>query len=91
MQELKVKDYEVIEILIGKKLVGVKYDYPFLDTVPKQQELDKEPLVHTVIEEDFVDVSTATGVVHLSPGNGEDDFYYWSIYEFEAIRENPKI
>jgi len=31
-------------------------------------------LVHTVVLEDFVDVSTATGVVHLSPGNGEDDF-----------------
>jgi isoleucyl-tRNA synthetase len=74
MQELKVKEYQVTETIIGKKLVGVKYDYPFLDTVPKQRELDKEPLVHTVIGEDFVDVSTATGVVHLSPGNGEDDF-----------------
>jgi len=74
MQELKVKEYQVTETIIGKKLVGVKYDYPFLDTVPKQQELDKQPLVHTVIGEDFVDVSTATGVVHLSPGNGEDDF-----------------
>jgi len=74
MQELKVKEYQVTETIIGKKLVGVKYYYPFLDTIPKQQELDKEPLVHTVIGEDFVDVSTATGVVHLSPGNGEDDF-----------------
>jgi isoleucyl-tRNA synthetase len=74
MQELKIEDYQIVETITGKKLVGVKYDYPFLDTVPKQQELDKEPLVHTVIGEDFVDVSTATGVVHLSPGNGEDDF-----------------
>jgi isoleucyl-tRNA synthetase len=31
--------------------------------------------VHTVIGEDFVDVNTATGVVHLSPGNGEEDFW----------------
>jgi isoleucyl-tRNA synthetase len=74
MQELKVKEYQVTETMAGEKLIGVKYDYPFLDTVPKQQELDKEPLVHTVIGEDFVDVSAATGVVHLSPGNGEDDF-----------------
>ena len=74
MQELKVKDYEVQERLLGKELEGVKYEYPLLDAVPRQKELDRLPNVHTVICEDFVDVSTATGVVHLSPGNGEDDF-----------------
>ena len=74
MQELKVEKYEVLETLLGKKLEGVKYAYPFLDMMPKQKELDKLPNVHTVVCEDFVDVSTATGVVHLSPGNGEDDF-----------------
>jgi isoleucyl-tRNA synthetase len=74
MQELKVENYEVLERLLGKQLEGVKYEYPFLDTVPKQKELDKLPNVHVVVCEDFVDVSTATGVVHLSPGNGEDDF-----------------
>jgi isoleucyl-tRNA synthetase len=75
MQELKIENYQVAETVMGNKLEGVKYDYPFLEMVPKQQELDKAPLVHTVINEDFVDVSTATGVVHLSPGNGEDDFH----------------
>jgi len=75
MQELKVEGYQIVETVMGKELEGVKYEYPFLDMVPKQQELDKEPLVHTVLNEDFVDVSTATGVVHLSPGNGEDDFH----------------
>ncbi|MEM2102775.1 MAG: class I tRNA ligase family protein, partial [Candidatus Bathyarchaeia archaeon] len=52
----------------------VKYTYPLMDLVPKQKELDKRPHVHTVVCEDFVDVLTATGVVHLAPGNGEDDF-----------------
>ena len=74
MQELKVKEYEVLETVSGKLLNGVKYEYPFLDMVPKQRELDSLPNVHTVVNEDFVDVSTATGVVHLAPGNGEDDF-----------------
>jgi isoleucyl-tRNA synthetase len=58
----------------GKDLVGTKYEYPFKDLIPKQAELDKLPLIHTVVDEDFVDVSTATGIVHLSPANGEDDF-----------------
>jgi len=74
MQELRVEDYKVVETVLGKDLEGVKYEYPFKDSVPSQKELDRQPHVHTVVCEDFVDVSTATGVVHLSPGNGEDDF-----------------
>lgn len=74
MQELGIKEYEVTETMSGKELEGTKYEYPFLDMVPKQKELDKKPNVHTVVCEEFVDITTATGVVHLAPGNGEDDF-----------------
>ena len=75
MQELKVRNYKVLETVLGKQLEGTKYEYPFLDMVPRQKELDKQPNVHTVVCEEFVDITTATGVVHLSPGNGEDDFF----------------
>jgi isoleucyl-tRNA synthetase len=62
--------------MTGKSLEGTAYEYPLKDIIPKQAELEtKHPLVHKVIGEDFVDVETATGVVHLSPGNGEDDFW----------------
>ena len=76
MQELGMKKYEITEAIAGKSLEGTKYDYPLKDIIPNQAELEtKHPLVHTVICEDFVDVNTATGVVHLSPGNGEEDFW----------------
>jgi isoleucyl-tRNA synthetase len=76
MQELGIEKYEVAEALYGKSLEGVKYDFPFKDLIPEQVELEnKHRLVHKVICEDFVDVNTATGVVHLSPGNGEEDFF----------------
>jgi isoleucyl-tRNA synthetase len=75
MQELGIEKYEITETLTGKNFEGKKYDYPFKDIIPKEAELDKHPLVHRVVCEDFVDVNTATGVVHLSPGNGEDDFF----------------
>ncbi|MFB3889595.1 MAG: isoleucine--tRNA ligase, partial [Candidatus Bathyarchaeia archaeon] len=76
MQELGVKNYAITETVPGKSLEGTGYDYPLKDIVPKQAELEaKHPLVHKVITADFVDVNTATGVVHLSPGNGEDDFW----------------
>ena len=76
MQELGIEKYETTGTVKGKDLEGTKYDYPFKDIVPKQAELEqKHPLVHKVICEDFVDVNTAIGVVHQSPGNGEEDFF----------------
>ena len=76
MQELDIFKYQVTETMLGKTLEGTAYDYPLKDLIPKQAELEtKHPLVHKVVAEDFVDVETATGVVHLSPGNGEDDFW----------------
>jgi len=74
MQELGIKEYKVTETVSGRELEGTKYEYPFLDMVQKQEDLDKTPNVHTVVCEEFVDITTATGVVHLAPGNGEDDF-----------------
>ena len=76
MQELEIIKYQVTESILGKRLEGTGYDYPLKDMIPKQAENEtKHPLVHKVIGEEFVDVNTATGVVHLSPGNGEDDFW----------------
>jgi isoleucyl-tRNA synthetase len=85
MKELKIEEYSVQQTLDGRSLEGTKYEFPFKDLVPRQVELEKShPLVHTVIIEDFVDVETATGVVHLSPGNGEEDF-------FAAMKRNVPI
>ncbi len=76
MTELEIQNYQVLKTVTGQSLEGTGYDYPLKDIIPKQAENEaKHPLVHKVIGEDFVDVDTATGVVHLSPGNGEDDFW----------------
>jgi isoleucyl-tRNA synthetase len=76
MQELGIQKYEIAETVTGKSLDGTRYDFPFKDLIPKQAELEKKHLlVHKVVLEDFVDINTATGVVHQSPGNGEEDFF----------------
>ena len=76
MLDLEIENFKVVSSVEGKSLVGLKYDYPLKDIIPEQELLEqKNHLVHTVIGEIFVDVDTATGVVHLSPGNGEDDFW----------------
>ncbi|MDR2707567.1 MAG: isoleucine--tRNA ligase [Nitrososphaerota archaeon] len=76
MAELKIEKYNILDTVSGLSLEGAAYDYPLKDIIPQQAENEtKHALVHKVICEDFVDVNTATGVVHLSPGNGEEDFW----------------
>ena len=76
MTELEIKNYRILETVTGESLEGTAYDYPLKDIIPQQAENEtKHPLVHKVICEDFVDINTATGIVHLSPGNGEEDFW----------------
>ncbi len=75
MKELRIQNYEVKKRVTGRELQGNRYDYPLPDLVPEQGGLDWEsPLVHSIVAEEFVDVTTGSGLVHMSPANGEDDF-----------------
>jgi len=74
MHELGIGDYRVLGSVRGSELEGLKYEYPLAKHVPKQVELEGGGEVHRVVAEDFVDVTTGSGIVHLSPANGEEDF-----------------
>jgi isoleucyl-tRNA synthetase len=52
----------------GEDLVGVEYQGPF-DDLPAQ-----EGIVHRVIPWGEVSLSEGTGIVHIAPGAGTDDF-----------------
>ncbi len=74
MFELKIKDYAIIKTLYGKELEGKYYIHPLIKDIPGLYELASQKLIHFVVAEDFVDVTTGSGIVHLSPANGEQDF-----------------
>ncbi|MGQ9479580.1 MAG: isoleucine--tRNA ligase [Thermoproteota archaeon] len=75
MGKLNISDYVVEETLPGVALEGKKYQYPLLEEAPFQKKLEEEdPRVHTIVTAGFVDVTTGTGVVHIAPANGEEDF-----------------
>jgi isoleucyl-tRNA synthetase len=74
MKEAKVESYQVIKTLKGSEFEGKKYIHPLLDKIPKLKELSKNPLMHVAVAESFVDANTGSGIVHLSPANGEDDY-----------------
>jgi isoleucyl-tRNA synthetase len=74
MSELKISDYSIMHTLMGKELEGKYYVHPIVKDIPGLNDLASRKLIHFVVADDFVDVTTGSGVVHLSPANGEQDF-----------------
>ena len=73
MQEVKIEDYKVEKTFLGAEMEGKKYIHPLLDEIPKLAEIAKQENYHVTVAEDFVDVNAGSGLVHLSPANGEED------------------
>ena len=72
MKEIN-KEYEIKGEILGSNLDGKKYTHPLLEHVPMLNEYAKGDNFHVVVAEKFVDVNTGSGLVHLSPANGEED------------------
>lgn len=72
MPELKVSNYSVIRTVKGEQLGGKRYKHPLLDQIGGLKEIADK--IHLVVAEKFVDIDTGSGIVHLSPANGEEDF-----------------
>jgi len=74
MKELGVEEYHVEAVKKGAELEGLRYIHPLQDLIPGQADLDQNPKAHVVVAEEFVDVTTGSGIVHMSPANGQEDF-----------------
>jgi isoleucyl-tRNA synthetase len=61
MESLSLKG-DAASIIPGSRLSGMKAEHPFIE---------RESLV---ITGDFVSVGEGTGIVHIAPGHGEDDY-----------------
>ena len=62
-------DYKVLRTFPGSELVGKKYQP--LGTGSTWPDSDK---IHTIYAADFVSNESGTGIVHIAPAYGEDDF-----------------
>jgi isoleucyl-tRNA synthetase len=65
---LKDKKYSVIAEVTGKDLVGLEYE-------PLFSYYKDTPNAFRVVAADFVSTGDGTGVVHIAPAFGEQDFY----------------
>ncbi len=61
-------EHEVLEELDGRDLVGLRYVGPF-DELPVQEGVE-----HRVVAWDEVSENEGTGIVHIAPGAGAEDF-----------------
>lgn len=64
-EKLKTEDITIVSELMGYELVGLEYE-PLYNFVGLKS--------YYVVEDDFVTDDAGTGVVHIAPGFGEDDY-----------------
>jgi isoleucyl-tRNA synthetase len=76
--ELK-PDAEFVSRVRGEELVGLEYKGPF-DSLPAQR-----GVVHRVIPWDAVDLTEGTGIVHIAPGAGAEDFELSGVHNLPVL------
>lgn len=65
--KLKTDKITIINDILGAELVGMKYTAPY-NFVPIS------PKLYTVVEDNFVTDHDGTGIVHIAPAFGDDDY-----------------
>ncbi len=76
-------DYEVEAELTGREMEGWRYAGPF-DELPAQIE-SKAPEIHQVILWEDVGEEEGTGIVHIAPGAGAEDYRLGKQHDLPAI------
>lgn len=72
-KEFNWENYEVVNVFTGDKFAGVKYKHVFMDRVAP------------VIDGFHVTLDAGTGLVHIAPMYGADDFIIGKEYNLEMI------
>jgi isoleucyl-tRNA synthetase len=66
-------------VVRGEELVGLEYEGPFDDLAPQ------EGVVHRVIPWDEVSLDEGTGIVHIAPGAGTEDFELSRVHNLPVL------
>jgi isoleucyl-tRNA synthetase len=77
--EVVEDEYEVIERVKGKTLEGVRYEPLFTFVRP-------EKAAYFVATADFVTMGEGTGIVHIAPAFGEDDYALGQEYDLPVVQ-----
>ncbi len=78
---LEGRDWEELKCFKGQELIGLTYE-PICDTIEADSKLKD---TWTVLGGDFVSDSDGTGIVHIAPAYGEDDYKLAQEYEVDFV------
>ena len=76
---LKGQEYEVIDRFIGKELENKEYEPLFRYASPEKK-------AWYVVLADFVTMEDGTGIVHIAPAFGEDDYNVGRAYDLPVVQ-----
>jgi len=81
------EEYEEEEEISGKKLIGLKYQAPFDDlSLVREAKKENPGTFHTVVDGSKIVVSTeGTGLLHVAPGAGKEDFDLGKVEKLSVI------
>ncbi|MAE42481.1 isoleucine--tRNA ligase [Candidatus Woesearchaeota archaeon] len=88
------KKFKIVEEFKGKELEGLEYEHPFYDELKEHYDRIKSecPKTHTVVlSDEYVDTSSGTGLVHMAPGCGPEDYevgHKNKIKPWNAVKED---
>lgn len=71
------KSFEIVEEFYGEKLEGLKYRHPLYDDLKAEYDkiIASSPKAFSVVmSAEYVDTSAGSGLVHMAPGCGPEDF-----------------
>lgn len=77
--------YEVIKIIKGRQLVGKKYR-PVFDHYAGQVDLKNRERGWQIYPAEFVTTEEGTGVVHIAPAFGQDDFNLAQLHDLPFVQ-----
>ena len=72
-KEFNWEDYEVVDVFSGSEFKGVKYKHVFMDRIAP------------VVDGFHVTLDAGTGLVHIAPMYGADDFIIGKEYDLEMV------
>jgi len=73
MEELEIKDYEILEAFPGRVLEGLRYTHPLGEEVEAHKG-HRGRYDHAIVCGEHVTLEEGTGCVHTAPAHGPEDF-----------------
>ena len=77
VEKVLKQDYEILSVHKGSEFVGTAYEPPFGYISPNKG--------HIVVDADYVMDTSGTGIVHIAPAHGEDDYRTARQHELDFV------